>query len=176
MDLEILKDHGVEKLSCTALGEDGHSVFLHNASPKLQAASTTVADSKWVCENGGEKRVGQVMLHVFDKKCRLPDGGRGLMLDVGANMGYFGMLALAAGCEALLFDLQLGCQKFLNNALVINGFQSTGRVVPGGVGGAESFVNIADGTCDGRFPVSAREKNKFDPKEGTKTFIKPLSR
>jgi len=185
IDLSVLASHDVQELACTSMGSE-LSVLLHDASAtqrkhgqgNVLRGASSLGDASWVCEQGGERKVTQVMLHVFGKKCRSSGAStsRGLMLDIGANMGYFGMLALKSGCEALLFDLQRGCQQFLNNALVLNGFQGTGRVVPCGVGSTPTFVNIADGTCDGRFPVSARENGDFDPSEGTKTFIGPLTK
>jgi FkbM family methyltransferase len=121
---------------------------------------------QWVCKNRGEVKVTRVMLSVLKQSCAIPDGSehgqKGLMLDIGANLGYYGLFALRLGCETLFFDLQKGCQTRLNNALIINGFTPAGRVIPYGVNSKAASFKSPIGGCDGRFPASAREQKVFD--------------
>ena len=116
----------------------------------------------WVCNNHGEKKVTAIMQKVFSSQCKKSTGAPGLMLDVGSNLGYYGLLAMSQGCESLLFDLQPGCQSLINNAIVVNQFTSLGRVVPFGVSDVESSFKVNSKGCDGRFPAAAYERGKFD--------------
>lgn len=119
-----------------------------------------VAD--WVCNNHGEKKVTAIMQKVFGSQCKASTGAPGLILDVGSNLGYYGLLAMSQGCESLLFDLQPGCQSLINNAIVVNQFTSLGRVVPFGVSNVESSFKVNSKGCNGRFPAEAYERGKFD--------------
>ena len=142
---------------------------------ELSKRESSVSTNDRVCNNAGERKVTLVMLSVFGKSC---ESSNNLMLDIGANMGYYGLLATKSGCEALFFDLQNGCQKFCNNAIVLNGFQNSARVVPFGVESIETIIRIDDGgfICDGRFPVSAREKRSTGGRPKVEVSIAPLSK
>ena len=114
----------------------------------------------WVCKDHGEKKVTAVMQKVFGSQCKKSTGAPGLMLDVGSNLGYYGLLAMSQGCESLLFDLQPGCQSLINSAIVVNQFTSLGRVVPFGVSDAESSFKVNSKGCNGRFPAEAYERGE----------------
>ena len=43
-----------------------------------------------------------------------------LFLDVGANGGYYSLLAAAAGCAVLAFDPQVRCAELINNNVCVN--------------------------------------------------------
>jgi hypothetical protein len=97
-------------------------------------------------------------------------GQRGLMLDIGANVGFYGLMGIRMGCETLFFDLQKGCQERINNAIVLNGYTSVGRVIPHGIhSGPISFKTPAGG-CRGNFPASAHETHTFDVGEVVSTL------
>jgi FkbM family methyltransferase len=169
----------VEEVACTTKGP-AWMIKLHSSEPKdksllAKGGSPSISTTKWICGNVQERRIAAIMLHVFDGKCSDPSNP-GLMLDIGSNVGYFGMLGLRGGCEVLAFDLQVGCQKFINNAIVMNGYEDRGRVVPCGVGSKEGTVKVAGLACDGRYPVSAKERNTFNPNDGQDVFIAPLSK
>ena len=60
-------------------------------------------------KHSGEIKVSMVMMQVFLNWRESP----GLMLDVGANTGYYSLLAARMGHNAMKFDLQPTCQKIL---------------------------------------------------------------
>jgi len=177
LDVKLLYEHSLKEMSCTPEREK-LTIIVSELSKRESSVSTkksSVSTNDWVCNNAGERKVTLVMLSVFGKSC---ESSNNLMLDIGANMGYFGLLAIKSGCEALLFDLQNGCQKFCNNAIVLNGFQNSARVVPFGVESIETIIRIDDGgfICDGRFPVSAREKRSTGGRPKVEVSIAPLSK
>jgi FkbM family methyltransferase len=145
------KNDAINEMTCAA--EGAIPFFMHCG---LGSAND------WVCNNNGEQRVTAVMLHVFQGYCQTNKyGAGGLVLDVGANAGYYGLMALKMGCRALFFDLQPGCHRFINNAIVINQFTNNGRVVPYGVSSTYASFKVPSGQCQGRYPQEAREKNIF---------------
>jgi len=116
----------------------------------------------WVCDDEVERRITRVMEFVFKEGCPR----NALMLDVGANTGFFGLLAMRMGCEALFFDLQPQCQTLVNSALFLNGFGAKGRVLPYGVAASQSTLQVGTAGCDGRFPASAHEQGTFNHPKG----------
>jgi hypothetical protein len=55
-------------------------------------------------------------------------------------------------CSTLFFDLQPGCHRFINNAIVVNQFASHGRVMPFGVSASYASFKVPSGDCQGRYP------------------------
>ncbi|GMH46736.1 hypothetical protein TrVE_jg12154 [Triparma verrucosa] len=47
-----------------------------------------------------------------------------LVLDAGANMGWFSLSAAACGCEAIAFEPNPVCQEFIGGSAVLNNFGS----------------------------------------------------
>jgi len=121
---------------------------------------------KWVCNNGGEKQVTKVMLYVFNEyytnEKKDNDAGH-LMLDVGSNAGYFGLLAATYGLKTLAFDLQPECVAVIQNSILVNNLGENMRVIPKGV--SEGNVNetttirVPDEGCNGRFPFADVKKS-----------------
>ena len=128
----------------------------------------------WVCDKRGEQAVAAVMVKIFEDNCVAPPHQTNLMLDVGSNHGYYGLLALKMGCEALLFDLQPECHQMINNAIVKNEFTERGRLVPRGVSDGEGQIMVSSGGCEGRFPAQAFEEGNFDQGD-TPVLLNPLT-
>ena len=145
----------VKLMNCAAKGK--YPFYMYKGGPG--------GTQDWVCNDGGERKVTSVMIHVFSKFCENPEHGldnyhtksgqpRGLMLDVGSNLGYYGLLSLKMGCEAIMFDLQPECQHMINNAIIINNFVPVGRMMPYGVSNAEVSFKVSSSSCNGRFPAT----------------------
>ena len=78
--------------------EKVHVSYLSKVLRNLQSRSYSCATHR---KNHGERQVTAVMKHVFDAGCS-PSGStsseaRGLMVDIGANTGAYGLLALHTG-------------------------------------------------------------------------------
>lgn len=111
----------------------------------------------WVCNNGGEHVVTIVMMYIFEKYKK--DGKEGLMLDVGANAGFYSLLAAKYGHHAIQFDLQPECHIILRNSVLANGFHSQIVTVAAGVSESDSIMDVPDIGCDGRFPQAEPSKD-----------------
>jgi FkbM family methyltransferase len=109
----------------------------------------------WVCNNAGEKKVSRVMEYVFHKAPK-----PGLMLDVGANAGFYGLVAARFGHNVVSFDLQPTCLGILRNAAIINGLEDRMWTIPAGVSEDHGNITVPDEGCNGRFPQSKLESKK----------------
>jgi methyltransferase, FkbM family len=74
------------------------------------------------------------------------------MLDIGANAGFYSLLAAKFGHCAIQFDLQPECHIILRNSVIANGFHSQILTIAGGVTDSDSIMDVPDIGCDGRFP------------------------
>jgi FkbM family methyltransferase len=95
------------------------------------------------------------------------------MLDVGANTGYYGLLAAKLGHSVIQFDLQPTCLKILRNSVIANGFADRVITVASGVSDSYANISVPDEGCDGRFPASAHERKSFGKFQRT-TPLRPL--
>ena len=62
-----------------------------------------------------------------------------------------------------------------DNAIVVNQFQSLGRVVPFGVSNIEASFRVLSTGCNGRFPASAHEQKRFNHGDSV-AHVYPLSK
>ena len=126
---------------------------------------------EYISQHDGEKAVTEVFHHVLRKTgCGAQDNA--VVLDIGANTGFYSMLALAEGCQrVLLFEPQPACIRDIARALVKNGFEDRACIVP-------YFVDIRSARsveldvmpfCEGRWPIGQLENAEYRPK-ATKTM------
>ena len=145
--------------------------------------ANTGMSAQWICGTEGELSVVAAMRRVLEPACAQSSPGRNLVLDVGSNSGMYGLMAIAAGCPAVFFDLQPGCNKVVTGALLANGWANKGLVIAGGLSESSGIVKASSaGTCDvesGRFPLNVQETGTADlgdvavPTEPLATFIGP---
>ena len=143
----------------------------------------TGMSENWICGTEGELSVVAAMRRVLEPACGQADPGRNLVLDVDSNSGMYGLMAIAAGCPTVFFDLQPACNKVVTGALLANGWTNRGLVVAGGLSEASGTVKASStGTCDvesGRFPLNVQEAGTADegdvtvPTEPLATYIGP---
>ena len=143
MSNKLLKQHPLKVVECA---DKDNYILMH---------STFAAD--WVCNNPGEQAVTAVMLHVF----RSNDKSSSLMLDIGANAGYYGLLAARFGHSVVQFDLQPDCIHMIHDAVFVNNFADRVRIIHQGVNDKHSNITVPSSGCDGRFPMSAYERKTF---------------
>jgi len=122
----------------------------------------------WVCNNGGEIQVTKVMSYVFneyytnEKKDNDNDAGH-LMLDIGSNAGYYGLLAATYGLKTVAFDLQPECVAVIQNSILVNNLGEKMRVIPKGVSEGKvnetTTIQVPNEGCNGRFPFDDGKKS-----------------
>jgi SAM-dependent methyltransferase len=110
--------------------------------------------------HNGEKAVTESFHHIIAAtKCN------GLVLDIGANTGFYSMLTLSEGCKQVVsFDPQPSCVRHIEHALVKNDFKH-GAIVPRPVdyvSGRTLELNPKY-DCAGRWPVQQHEDKAPDP-------------
>ena len=105
----------------------------------------------WLCVEPSERVVQQKMWDVFlgntpqRRTCTTPEGHPRLMLDIGANTGFYGMLAIESGCEVLFFDIQPECIAMINAGLLVNSFHTRGATVSKGISSRRSTFSMKTG-------------------------------
>lgn len=138
LDFPLFKKHPIEVVKCVARG-------------KFPILSHQTGMLRWVCNNKGEKKVTNAMLYVFHKHSDK------LMLDVGANCGYYSLLAARLGHRAVQFDVQPVCQQILRNNAIINGFTDRVWTIASGVSDVAGTIMVPADGCGGTFPAKREE-------------------
>ena len=163
-DAAVLNKWGFDRTGC-APGDD----FL---------VANTGMVSGWICQN--ELAIVNAMASAFRRGCSQPGN---LMLDVGSNTGFYGLLAIAHGCRATFFDPQPGCNKVVNAELLVNRWTTRGVVVGAGLAADSGNLSVdSKGDCGlktGRFPLNAEEDGSlavhdaFVPVEPLTSYVHP---
>lgn len=151
-NLDILLKYPLKEVNChLKLGDNTKPIIMHDTGI-----------ISWVCTAGGEIQVTKVMLHVFNEYVASKDGNfqQKLMIDIGSNAGFYGLLAATYGIKTIAFDLQPECIAAIQNSVLVNNLVDYMRVIPKGV--SEEGVNetttkilVPDDRCVGQFPFSA---------------------
>jgi len=87
---------------------------------------------------------------------REQNGGKhAIVLDVGANAGFYGMYAAAIGCRTYFFDIQTACLDWINSTIYENKFHHA-SAVPHPVGNVSQPVHldVSSNGCHGTFTLS----------------------
>jgi len=116
----------------------------------------------WVSgEYWGEQCISDVFMQILQYGCEEDE----IVLDIGANIGYYGMLAASLGCKVLMFDPQPQCARYIQTNIERNNFQSQVRVIPRPASDSPITMSVSESTgCDGRFPMTQIEQNGPDVK------------
>jgi len=147
-------------------GRSEASFFVPVAPDLGQSDSRTTNPNPvdWVFKDPGEHFVLSVfrrVLHNGDACSADAAGQRPVVLDIGANEGFFGLLATAWGCRAVFFEPQPGCQKMIRAAFARNSFSpSTARLVPHPVAEPPAVINVSADVqlCLGGWPFHSSVK------------------
>lgn len=84
-------------------------------------------NTEWVLTAPNEVYVRDV----FEQKVSAcASGVGGLILDVGANTGIYGLYAAASGCRTIMLDPQPQCHLAIRAAIAANGFGDRARLIP----------------------------------------------
>ena len=109
-----------------------------------------VTSVDWVTTEPGEVFVRNVFASVLRNGSSCTRSK--LVLDIGANEGYFGLLSAFWGCRTILFEPQPGCQTPIHGAILINGLSHVAELVPRPVSKTRFLMPVKqDHSCEGGF-------------------------
>jgi hypothetical protein len=123
--------------------------------------SSTVVD--WLAWAPGERFVQSVFTTVLTDLA--PSSRSPLVLDVGANAGFYGFMALAKGARVAFFDAQPECWRWIDAALRANRHRDRARfarhraqrvaaAITTSTAAAPSTITVSTASgCDGQFSV-----------------------
>ena len=112
---------------------------------------------RWCLEHAGEKAVTAVFRSVLATSHADDDD---LVLDIGANAGFYGIMSASLGWRTYLFDPQPTCQTYIAYAIAANNITSRALLVPHAVAYPDFAMLVSSATnCSGRFPISAQEQD-----------------
>ena len=111
---------------------------------------------KWFLDSAVEQYVLGVVRDVMrdGARCRELRGGRPpLVLDIGANEAFHGLLSGAWGCDSHIYEPQPACAQEIAAAIHANRFAARARVVPRPVSAAGVELKVSTtAPCFGGFP------------------------
>jgi FkbM family methyltransferase len=133
-----------------APGSDNIEFYMYNK----------VNNINWIQTQRGEQFVTSVFMLALGDGDWVHDD-RAVVLDIGANAGFYGLLSASLGYQTVLFDPQPQCASRILLALRANGFLERARVVvhpvSNAIGGSIRVSNAS--VCEGRFPINEIENN-----------------
>jgi len=122
----------------------------------------------WVKGQASEHFVQDIFHKSLDGKCSKdmsPEEAwkKAVVLDIGANTGFFGLLALAHGCAVVFVEVQPECNALISRSIEVSGFNlDKVKMVKQPLGGQQQVgktLNIQPWNhCEGRFPIVNKEK------------------
>eukprot|EP00960_Hanusia_phi_P045186 757080-Hanusia_phi.AAC.5 len=119
-------------------------------NPFWFALPTSEAKPGYLSNSARDSRImnpsGSVIVHeLLDTQCRiLKDGRPPLVVDVGAHVGWFTLLAASYGCRVLAIEPQPHAHVFLNASLLLNGWKERIDVVHAAVGDEKGNVKMVN--------------------------------
>ena len=144
-----------------------HTVVRWNASSDDDAVRLYIVDdwsAEWVLQESHSEYAVARIFRRLASDCVKRDR---LVLDVGANSGYYALLSAALGCQVVAFEPQPGCHTRLKAAIQINAFHEAMRLVPRPVGFPQRApVGVSPYNCHGDYQLrrgdAARSKLASD--------------
>jgi hypothetical protein len=73
------------------------------------------------------------------------------MVDIGANTGFYGELAIFHGCDAVFADMQPACVRWIQATLLVNALSAHGAIIPYGISDKEESIgrlNFTEHDCN----------------------------
>ena len=108
-----------------------HTVVRWNSNATVRLYIVDDWSAEWVLK---ESHSEAMVTRVFRRLASECFGRDRVIVDVGANSGYYSLMSAALGCQVIAFEPQPGCHKRLNAAIQINFFHEAMRYVPRPVG------------------------------------------
>eukprot|EP00798_Chlamydomonas_sp_ICE-L_P016730 gene16730-22999_t len=104
-------------------------------------------------------------IYISDGNCIRPDGSRALVLDVGANFGYFSLYAAKMGCRVIAWEPVPRFQAFIKYALQANNLTHLVELREFVAGESEEDVEMSVPKSGNWGTASVGGINQYDPNE-----------
>jgi len=139
-----------------------HSKHQHvNVGEIIMAKNSMVA---WICDQRSEQLILKGMLHILTStkngsfsRDLIAQSQECLVVDVGSNTGFFGLLGMTFGCNALFFDVQQKCVELVTGAIEMNKFSGTGIAKLMGISDRQETLLIStESSCNGQTYVTTQ--------------------
>jgi len=128
-----------------------HSVVRWNSSTAVRLYIVDDWSAEWVLQESHSEHAVKRIFRLLASDCADRDA---LILDVGANSGYYSFLSAALGCQVVAFEPQPGCHARLGAAIEVNGFHKAMRLVPRPVGLPQGApVGVSPRGCHGAYDL-----------------------
>ena len=119
------------------------------AASRMGAGGRGRATTRWLLTM--EQRTKGKLLRILAHAC----AGGAHFLDIGSNIGFYGMMAASLGCKVHFFDAQCACTTAVADGLLANDLQRRAWVHPVGVSDQPREFPAEEGYCNGRYPQSS---------------------
>ncbi len=144
--------------------------------------SNTIGDTVDYVLNGqnGEKKVSNIFSKVLQGGACSKHSSCGIrnpiVLDIGANMGIYGLYAGMKGYQTYMFDVQKSCQRDIFAAITMNHLLGHTFVIPFAAGSEATTIEIDQSThCYGVFRLSKGQQHEIYTKNDGQAKLKPLA-
>ena len=160
------RQHGMLHVEHKFVADAQHNASAITAVFNLHANATQIVH--YVHSQWGERWVASVFHRALSGMSNRCDSSSMLVLDIGANAGYYGMLALALGARVIFFDAQPSCWHFISTAVSASPHARRAQIVRGGVStqpypvridltaGNDATYKAWQQDCDGHFGMRGR--------------------
>lgn len=156
-------------------------------------ANITMADTAtldWVCRQRSERYVLEGILYLLNTSHLLTKNTTTAhveqrrkrpechVLDVGANSGFYGLIAMAHGCDTTFFDIQRTCVDMVKKAIELNShFVGKGSVYRLGVSDGFDIIPASQtDDCNGQRPLIRPPASTLSEQHADGLRIVPLTR
>ena len=147
-----------ERLRSNNVPFRSHTVVRWNSNATVRLYIVDDWSAEWVLKESHSEGMVNRVFRRLASDCVNRDK---LIVDVGANSGYYSLVSAALGCQVVAFEPQPGCHKRLNAAIQINFFHEAMRYVPRPVGFQQgTILGVNPYGCSGDFQLRPKSAAK----------------
>ena len=146
--------------------EPAEGINLTFAASISGAKGRAMATTRWLLtmEQTTKRRLLWLLADVCKRSASQVGAARAHFLDIGSNIGFYGMTAASLGCSVDFFDMQCACATAVADSLLANSLQHRALIHPVGVSDERREFPSDAGDCSGRYPQVAMERKSRDPR------------
>ena len=170
--------NSVVALETAANGTSAQFANITDQGATFFAPAEACSILRWVATMKSERWLAMLMSRAIASPLADDEAGRPVMLDIGANAGYFGLLAAGLGANVIFFEPQPACHLWIKSSVHASNFGAHTHLVKAALGAEPPIGKAAhlflgkDGTnmknigCAGHFNIAGRVSQPTGGKEG----------